>query len=126
MRLIALVFYNLTISAINCKFFSILSELGMTNPIIVGRQSDLKTKELFKLMKDVMSVDQTISLTTTIRNGSLQKSPGIILRPDKFGIANFYGQKANRNIQNPWIIVGNPWSRQIWLVHLGLCYLLLG
>ena len=98
----------------------------MTNPIIVGRQSDLKTKELFNLMKDVMSVDQTISLTTTIRNGSLQKSPGIMLRPDKFGIANFYGQKANRNIQNPWIIVGNPWSRQIWLVHLGLCYLLLG
>ena len=90
----ALVFHYLTISAVNCKFFSILSELGMTNPIIVGRQSDLKTKELFNLMKDIMSVDQTISLTTSIRNGSLQKSPGIILRPDKFGIANFYGQKV--------------------------------
>ena len=90
----ALVFHYLTISAVNCNFFSILSELGMTNPIIVGRQSDLKTKELFNLMKDIMSVDQTISLTTSIRNGSLQKSPGIILRPDKFGIANFYGQKV--------------------------------
>ena len=59
MRLMALVFHYLTISAVNCKFFSILSELGMTNPIIVGRQSDLKTKELFNLMKDIMSVDQT-------------------------------------------------------------------
>ena len=78
----------------------------MTNPIIIGRQSDLKTKELFNLMKDVMSVDQTISLTTTIRNGSLQKSPGIMLRPDKFGIANFYSQDVNANIQKPWIIVG--------------------
>ena len=107
MRLIVLVFYYLTISAVNCKFFSILSELGMRNPIIVGRQSDLKTKELFNLMKDIMRVDQTISLTTTIRNSSLQKSPGIMLRPDQFGIVFFYGQKANRNIQNPWIIVGN-------------------
>ena len=106
MRLIALVLYYLTISGVNCKFFSILYELGMTNPIIIGRQSDLKTKELFNLMKDVMSVDQTISLTTTIRNDSLQNSPGIMLCPDKIGIENFYGQKANRNIQNPWIIVG--------------------
>ena len=106
MRLIALVLYYLTISGVNCKFFSILYELGMTNPIIIGRQSDLKTKELFNLMKDVMSVDQTISLTTTLRNGSLQTSPGIMLRQDKFGITNFYSQEVNANIQKPWIIVG--------------------
>ena len=105
MRFFTLVYY-LTVSAVNCKFFSLLYELNMTNPIIIGRQSDLKTKELFNLMKDVMSIDQTISLTTTIRNSSLQKSPGIMLRPDKFGIANFYSQDVNANIQKPWIIVG--------------------
>ena len=52
----------------------------MANPIIVGRQEDLNTKELFNLMKDVMRLDQTISLTTVIRNGTLKNSPGIILR----------------------------------------------
>ena len=55
-------------------FLSLLNQLNMTNPVVIGRISDLKKKEMFILMKNVMSLDQTISLTTAIKNTSRRSS----------------------------------------------------
>ena len=53
----------------------------MKNPIIVGAKTDLKNKEMFDLMKNVMKLDQSISLIDRIRNGSLHQTSGIIINP---------------------------------------------
>ena len=89
----------------NCVFLSLLDKLGMTNPIIIGKINDLRTKEMFTLMKKVMELDQTICLSTSIRNNSLQTSPGIVIQSTKQTSAQFFGQNTYPNIQKPWILV---------------------
>jgi hypothetical protein len=90
----------------HCGFLSLLKKLDMTNPIIIGKINDLRTKEMFTLMKKVMSLNQTVCLSTSIRNNSsLETSPGIVIHPSKQNSALFFGQKTYANIQKPWILV---------------------
>ena len=92
---------------VNAIYLSLLNELDITNPVIVERSSDIKDKKMFDFMKDVMKLNQTICLTTKIRNGTFRDSPGLIFNPDDHNIARFYGLKDHA-IQKPWIIVGKP------------------
>ena len=77
----------------------------MRNPIIIGEINHLRTKEMFTLMKNVMNLNQTICLSTSFRNDSLQTSPGIVTQPTKHTSAKFFGQNTFANVQKPWILV---------------------
>ena len=98
-----LVFMNLFEA--NCVFLSLLNKLDMTNPIIIGEINALRTKEMFTLMKNVMNLNQTICLSTSFRNNSLQTSPGIVIQPTKHTSDKFFGQNTFTNVQNPWVLV---------------------
>ena len=87
---------------VNCQFFSLLQELDMKNPVIIGTKSALKTKNMFDLMKDVMKQNQTICLTSNITNHVFQQSPGIFLHQPISG--NLFGNYTN--FKKPWIIIG--------------------
>ena len=100
---LAFVFMNLFET--HCEYTSLLNKLDMTNPVIIGKINDLRTKEMFNLMKNVMKLNQTICLSTSIRNNSLQLSPGIVIQPTEHIFAQFFGQNTNANIQKPWILV---------------------
>ena len=78
----------------------------MTNPVIIGKINDLRTKEMFTLMKNVMKLNQTICLSKSIRNNSLQTSPGIVIQPTEHIFAQFFDQNTYANIKKPWILVG--------------------
>ena len=87
---------------VNCQYLSLLRELEMKNPVIVGNISMLKTRNMFDMMKYIMKQKQSIHLTTNIRNGSVQHSTGIVL--DK-NISKML-LLMNENLRKPWIIVG--------------------
>ena len=88
------------------NYLPLLNQLGMSNPVIIGENSKLKNKEMFHLMKDVMKLNQTICLTTNIRNTSLLKSPGIAIEPFNDNFKSLFDtQNMNANIKRPWIIV---------------------
>ena len=91
---------------IHCEYTSLLNKLDMTNPVIIGKINDLRTKEMFTLMKNVMKLNQTICLSKSIRNNSLQTSPGIVLQPSEHIFAQFFDQNTYANIKKPWILVG--------------------
>lgn len=113
MKLIA--FYTLFyVHKVNGIFLSLFYQLEMINPVIIGNASDLRTNEMFQLMKETMKLDQTILLTTTIRIDILQKSPGILIRSDNYTTDSFFWEKKNTKISKPWIITGrqlNEFSR---------------
>ena len=93
---------SLRIIQVNCQFLSILQELDMKNPIIVGDMKELKMDKMFHLMKTIMEQNKSILITSNIRNGSIEESPGIILRqnvPD-----NFYEKPMD--LHKPWVILG--------------------
>ena len=100
---LAFVFMNLFET--HCEYTSLLNKLDMTNPVIIGKINDLRTKEMFNLMKNVMKLNQTICLSENIRNNSLQLSPGIVIQPTEHIFAQFFGQNTYVNIQKPWILV---------------------
>ena len=100
-----IIFFTCLIES-DCKYMSLLNQLDMKNPVIVGRNDDLKNVELFNLMKDLMKHNQSICITTRFGNDTLQNSPGIIFRSYKDRITDLYGQESSANIQNPWIILG--------------------
>ena len=100
---VALVFMNLFEA--HCVFPSLLNQLNMTNPIIIGEINNLRTKEMFTLMKNVMNLNQTICFSTSFRNDSLQTSPGIVIQPTKHTSAKFFGQNKFANVKKPWILV---------------------
>ena len=54
---------------------------------------------MFQLMKNVMNLNQTISLRTTLKNNSLINSPGIVLKPNKHVMDIFYGQRSHGYIK---------------------------
>ena len=88
------------------NYLPLLNQLGMSNPVIVGEKSNFRNPEMFHLMKDIMKLNQTISLTYNIRNISLLKSPGIIIEPLNGNIKSlFNNQTMKANIRRPWIIV---------------------
>jgi hypothetical protein len=111
------VFLFLSPVALDCKYVSLLHILDMTNPVIVGTTDDFKNRELFVLMKDVMRLNQTISLTTSFSNNTLHNSPGMIFRSYEQKIADLYGQNSSANIQNPWIIIGIDISKNSIQFH---------
>ena len=100
---VTLVFMNLFDA--NCVLLSLLNKLDLKNPIIIGEINALRTKEMFTLMKNVMNLNQTICLSTSFRNNSLQPSPGIVIQPTKHTSAKFFGQNTFKNVQKPWIFV---------------------
>ena len=90
----------------NGNYLSMLDQLDMSNPMIVGEFGYLRNRKMFHLMKNVMILNQSICLTTTIRNNTLQRSPGIILKPNVRATIKFYDQIRSAHIQKPWIIIG--------------------
>ena len=96
---VTLVFMNLFEA--HCVFLSLLNQLDMKNPIIIGEINNLRTKEMFTLMKNVMNLNQTICLSTSFRNDSLQTSPGIVTQSTKHTSANFFGQNTFANVKKP-------------------------
>ena len=100
-------FVSLRIIQVNCQFLSILQELEMKNPVIVGDIKELKIDKMFHVMKVIMKQNQSVLITSNIKNGSIQESTGIILRqnvPD-----NFY--ELPMNLYKPWVIIGKQVKR---------------
>ena len=100
-------FVSLRIIQVNNQVLSILQELEMKNPLIVGNIKELKIDKMFHAMKVIMKQNQSVLITSNIKNGSIQESPGIILRqnvPD-----NFY--ELPMNIYKPWVIIGKQIKR---------------
>ena len=95
-------FVSLRIIQAGCQFLSIVQELDMKNPMIVGDMKALKINKMFYVMKSIMKQNQSVLITSNIKNGSVQKSPGIILKqnlPDTF-------YEIPMNLHKPWVIVG--------------------
>ena len=109
--IIPIAFVFMDLFEANCVYLSLLNQLNMTNPIIIGENSSLRTKEMFTLMKNVMNLNQTICLSTSFRNNGLQTSPGIVLQPTKHTSANFFGQNTFPNVKKPWILVDNEFEK---------------
>ena len=104
---------SLRIIQVNCQFLSILQELDMKNPIIVGDMKELKMNKMFHLMKTIMEQNKSILITPNIKNGSIEESPGIILRqnvPD-----NFYEKPMD--LHKPWVILGKQIERYSQINH---------
>ena len=98
---------SLIIIQVNCQFLSIVQELDMKNPMIVGDTKALKINKMFYVMKSIMKQNQSVSITSNIKNRSIQKSPGIILKqnlPDTF-------YEIPMNLHKPWVIVGQQIER---------------
>ena len=95
-------FVSLGLIQVNCQFLSILQELEMKNPVIVGDLKELKMDVMFHLMKHIMKQNNNVLVTSDIRNRSIIESPGIILRqnlPDDFF-------EKPMNLHKPWIVFG--------------------
>ena len=104
---VTIFFVSLGIIQINCQFLSILKELEMKNPVIVGDMKALKINKMFYVMKSIMKQNQSVSITSNIKNGSIQESTGIILRqnvPDNF-------HELPMNLYKPWVIIGKKIKR---------------
>ena len=68
----------------------------MDNPVIVGKISDLKNKEMIQLFKDVNVLGQSINMITMLGNNSLQRSTGIIIQPDDTITNKFNAQNVKK------------------------------
>ena len=107
------IFVSLRVIQVNCQFLSILQELDMKNPVIVGDIKELKVDKMFHLMKTVMEQNKSILITSNIKNGSIQESPGIIMKqnvPD-----NLY--ELPMDLHKPWVILGKQIERYSKLNH---------
>ena len=85
----------------------------MKNPVIVGDIKELKVDKMFHLMKTVMEQNKSILITSNIKNGSIQESPGIIMKqnvPD-----NLY--ELPMDLHKPWVILGKQIERYSQLNH---------
>ena len=84
----------------NGNYLSILDQLDMSNPMIIGELGYLRNRKMFHLMKNVMILNQSICLTTTITNNTIQKSPGIIFKPNDRAAFKFHDQKHLHVLKN--------------------------
>ena len=91
----------------NGNYISILDQLDMSNPMIIGELGYLRNQKMFHLMKDVMTLNQSICLTTTITNSILQRSPGIIFKTNARATSKFQDQITSGHINKAWIIIDN-------------------
>ena len=96
MKISQVFFIVVCVVEVSSKFLSLLYHLKMDNPIIVGKISDLKNKEMIQLFKDVNVLGQSISMITTLRNDSLQRSTGIVIQPDNSTLNKFYVQNVKK------------------------------
>ena len=94
MKVFELFFIVVCFVEVNSKFLSLLYHLQMDNPVIVGKICDLKNKEMIQLFKDVNVLGQSISMITMLRNDSLQRSTGIVIKPDDSTLNKFYAQNV--------------------------------
>lgn len=72
----------------------------MVNPVIIGKNESLRSREMFQFMKDMMNLNQSVCMTTKIINDSFVKSSGVWIEPD-----NDYMYKYMK-VKKPWILVG--------------------
>ena len=105
MKWIAYVMILFLTIKVNGKLLSLLNQLDMAHPVIIGKHNDIKTKEIFRLMKNVMNLNQTISTITKFRNGSLLNVPGIMINPDGDTISDFHRENRCQKLQKPWIFI---------------------
>ena len=91
----------------NGNYLSILDQLGMSNPMIIGELGYLRNRKMFHLMKNVMMLNQSICLTTTITNNTVQRSPGIIFKTNARAKSKFQDQITSGHVKKPWIIIDN-------------------
>ena len=91
----------------NGNYLSILDKLDMYNPVIIGEFGYLRNRKMFHLMKNVMILNQSICLTTTITNSTLQRSPGIVFKTNGRATSKFQDHITSAHINKPWIIVDN-------------------
>ena len=96
MKLSELFFIIVCVAEVNSKFLSLLYHLKMDSPVIVGKISDLKNKDMIQLFKDVNGLDQSICMITMLKNDSLQRSSGIMVHPDNLTLDKFYVQKVKK------------------------------
>ena len=61
---------------VDCQYLSLLKIFDMRNPVIVGNNDDLKSNNMFSLMKNVMRQNQSICLMSNFRDDAIQQSPG--------------------------------------------------
>ena len=92
----------------NGNYLSILDKLDMYNPVIIGELGYLRNRKMFHLMKNVMTLNQSICLTTTITNNTLQRSPGIIFKTNARATSKFQDQITSAHVNKPWIIIDKP------------------
>ena len=98
-----LLFYTyIACAQVNCQFLSLLQGLDMKNPVIIGNKSLLKTKNMFNLMKSIMTQNQSTCISSNLKNEHVHQSAGIIL--DQSLSANLL--QNNANFKKPWIIFG--------------------
>ena len=96
MKISELFFIIVCVVEVNSKFLSLLYHLKMDNPVIVGKISDLKNKEMIQLFKDVNVLGQSINMITMLGNNSLQRSTGIIIQPDDTTLNKFNAQNVKK------------------------------
>ena len=102
--LFAFLHFPMVFATENYNYLSMLNKLDMSNPMVVGESEYLRNRKMFHLMKNVMMFNQSICLTTTIRNNTL-RSPGIFLKTNARTPIKFYDQIKSARIQKPWIII---------------------
>ena len=96
MKISELFFIIVCVVEVNSKFLSLLYHLKMDNPVIVGKISDLKNKDMIQLFKDVNVLGQSINMITMLGNNSLQRSTGIIIQPDDKTLNKFNAQNVKK------------------------------
>ena len=100
MKISGLFFIIVCVVKVNSKFLSLLYHLKMDNPVIVGKISDLKNKEMIQMFKDINVLGQSINMITMLRNDSLQRSTGIIIQPDDPTLNKFYVQNVKKSYES--------------------------
>ena len=86
---------------IESTLISLINQLNLKNPIIIGNQSAIQNKEMFQMMKSIMKLNQTITISTNVVNLNFQSTSGILIKPDENILNKLYSQKINK----PWIII---------------------
>ena len=99
MKVFELFFIVVCFVEVNSKFLSLLYHLKMDNPVIVGKISDLKNKEMIQLFKDVNVLGQSVNMITMLGNNSLQRSTGIIIQPDDTTLNKFNAQNVKKFVK---------------------------
>ena len=87
-------------------YLSLLHNLNMKSPYIVGKLRDMKTQSMIFLMKETMKRNQTVCVTTSIKDENARTSPGIIIQSDQYDKVRFHENNFTSTIQRPWILTG--------------------